>query len=96
MSEFAYCFDCRELTYAIADKNGVYEKAQVCSNHFGHNQYIFSAPNLYVPPIRNVLTKLNAGSPISDNEMIIFKLAIDLGELDSFLPPPLLQPELAL
>ena len=94
--EFAYCFDCREITYAIADKNGVYESAKVCSNHFGHNQYIFGAPNQYVPPIRNVLTKLNASAPISINEMIIFKLAIDLGELDSFLPRPELQPELGL
>lgn len=82
--EFAYCFDCREITYAIADKNGVFEKAKVASNHFGHNQHIFGAPERYVPPIRMVLTKLNAGVPISANEIILFKLAIDLGEIDNF------------
>jgi len=82
--EFAYCFDCNELTYAIADKNGVYERAKVVSNHFGHTQHVFGAPERYVPPIRMVLTKLQAGVPISANEIVLFKLAISLGELDRF------------
>ena len=55
------------------------------NNHVGHRQYIFGAPNQYAPPIRNVLTKLQAGAEISWNEIVLFKLAIDLGELDTFL-----------
>lgn len=83
--EFAYCFDCREITYAIKTKSGGFEKAKVANNHLGHNQYVFGAPKNYSPPICNVLTKLNAGAKITDNEMILFKLAIDLGDLDRFI-----------
>ena len=85
MVEFGYCLDCQELNYALANRNGVFERANMSNNHVGHKQYIFGAPNQYTPPIRNVLTKLNAGAPISDNEMILFKLAISLGDLDKFL-----------
>ncbi len=82
MSEFSYCYDCREICYAIPDKNGVFSGTKLASNHYGHKHHVFRAPNTYVPPIRSVLTKLNAGAKITDNEMILFKLAIDLGELE--------------
>ena len=82
--ELGYCFDCNEMNYAITNNNGVYERANMSSNHFGHNQHIFLAPINYCPPIRNVLTKLQAKLPISHNEMVIFRLAIVLGELDRF------------
>ena len=85
MVEFGYCLDCQELNYALANGNGVFERANMSNNHVGHKQYIFGAPKQYTPPIRNVLAKLNAGAPISDNEMILFKLAISLGDLDKFL-----------
>ena len=81
--EIGYCLDCNELNYAISDRNGVYEGINMSNNHYGHRQYIFKAPNNYSPPIRNVLTKLQAHTKISDNELIIFKLALDFGELDS-------------
>ena len=81
--EIGFCIDCRELNYAMANKNGVFERANMSNNHYGHRQYIFQSPNRYISPIRNVLTKLQAGAKISTNEMIIFKLAIDLGELDN-------------
>lgn len=82
-AEFAYCFDCREMCYALPTKNGKFEQANVASNHEGHHQFVFTrAPNHYVPPIANVLTKLKAGMRISDIEMQIFKLAVDLGELE--------------
>jgi hypothetical protein len=54
------------------------------SNHIGHNQHVFGKPSDYCAPICNVLTKLQATLPISHNEMILFKLAIDLGELDQY------------
>ena len=85
MADFGYCLDCQELNYALANRNGVFERANMSNNHVGHHQYIFGAPNEYTPPIRNVLTKLNANAPISDNELIMFKLAISLGDLDKFL-----------
>lgn len=81
--EIGYCIDCNELNYATTNGNGTFERANMSNNHHNHDQYIFKAPNKYVPPICNVLTKLQAGAKISGNEMILFKLAIDLGELDS-------------
>jgi hypothetical protein len=39
----------------------------------------------YPLPICNVLTKLHVKELISDNEMILFKLAIDIGDLDKFI-----------
>lgn len=79
--EIGYCLDCEELNYALTDNNGNFERANMSNNHNGHRQYLFKAPELYCPPIRNVLTKLQAHLPISDNEIVLFKLAIDLGEL---------------
>jgi hypothetical protein len=79
---FAYCLDCRELHYGIPDRNGVYSRDSGSSNHFNHNVHVFDAPETYQPPICHVLTKLHAGLPIGDNEIILFALAIDLGELD--------------
>lgn len=84
MADFGYCFDCNELNYAITDRNGVFERNKVCDNHFGHNVHVFMTPEKYCTPVCNVLTKLNAGLPVSINESILFKLAIDLGELDKF------------
>lgn len=84
MADFGYCFDCKELNYAISDKNGVFEFNNMSSNHYGHNCHTFGAPNKYSPPIRNILTKLNANAPIHNNEIVIFKLAIGLGDLDKY------------
>jgi len=82
--EIGYCFDCDELNYALADKNGVYERANMSNNHIGHKQHAFGKPTNYCAPIRNVLTKLQASAPISQNEIVLFKLAIDFGELDKY------------
>lgn len=84
MAEFGYCFDCKELNYAISDKNGVFEFNNMSNNHYGHNCHTFGAPNKYCSPIKNILTKLNANTPIHNNEIILFKLAIDLGALDEY------------
>lgn len=81
--EIGFCKDCRELNYAITNRNGVFDRANMSNNHFGHRQIIFGKPETYSPPIRVVLTKLQAGLPISTNEMILFTLALDLeGFLD--------------
>lgn len=83
--EIGYCIDCKELNYAMTNNNGNFERANMSNNHVGHRQYIFEAPNKYTPPIRNVLTKLQTGVPISDNEIVMFKLAIELGDLENYL-----------
>jgi len=83
--EIGYCLDCRELNYAITNGNGVFERANMSNNHAGHRQYIFDKPEKYCPPIKNVLIKIQAKLPISNNEIILFKLAIDLGELEPFI-----------
>ena len=82
--DIGYCLDCKELNYALRSANGVFERANMSNNHVGHNQYIFEAPEKYTPPIRNVLTKIQANAQISDNEIVLFKLAIALGDLDKF------------
>jgi len=84
VADFGYCFDCNEMNYAITDRNGVFEFNKISSNHFGHNCHVFGKPNDYCPPIRNVLTKLNMGAEIGHNEIVLFKLAIGLGELDKY------------
>lgn len=77
--ELGFCFDCKEIHYAIADSNGVYEKNKVASNHHNcKNVMVFKAPENYSPPICNVLTKILAMAPISHNEIILFKLAMAL------------------
>ena len=80
--EIGYCLDCKELNYALPDKHGVFEGHKMSNNHYGHRQIVFGKPDDYCPPIRNVLAKLQAGLPISHNEIVLFSLAIDLGELD--------------
>lgn len=77
--ELAYCFDCQELNYAIANNNGVFEKTKVASNHHTCKRVMtFQAPQNYSPPIYNILTKLQARLPISHNEIVLFKLAMHL------------------
>lgn len=83
--EIGYCLECKELNYAMKNNNGNFERANMSNNHEGHKQYIFGEPNKYSPPIRNVLTKLQAGLPISENEIVLFKLAIEFGDLDKFI-----------
>jgi hypothetical protein len=85
MEQFSYCFDCDELAFATPNKKGVYESVTLAKcNHMGHHQHTFTNPQDYSPPICNALMKLEKGLSISHNEMILFKLAIDLGELDRF------------
>lgn len=81
--EIGYCLDCMELNYASTNRNGVFERANMSNNHIGHRQIVFGAPDRYTPPIRNVLTKIQAKCRISDNEIALFKLALELGDLDS-------------
>lgn len=79
---FAYCFDCHEIGYGIADKNGVYQRDSSASNHWNHRTHVFGPPDAYTPPIKQVLTKLHARLDPTDAEIILFKLAIALGDLD--------------
>lgn len=80
--DFAYCIDCKELNYAITDSNGVFDRNKAASNHWAHRNIVFGAPELYIPPIRVVLTKLHAQMPINAREMMLFKLALDLAKDD--------------
>lgn len=82
--DIGYCLDCKELNYALRNGNGVFERANMSNNHIGHKQYVFEAPEKYTPPIKHLLTKVQANAEISNNEIVLFKLAIALGDLDSF------------
>ncbi len=32
--DFAYCTECKELSYAITDSNGVFDRNKAASNHW--------------------------------------------------------------
>ena len=72
---FSLCLDCWEFGYAIPDKNGVFERDNASSNHWDHAVHVFGKPDAYPQPIRNVLTCLSAGLPISNGRMELFSLA---------------------
>lgn len=72
---FALCIDCWEMHYGIADSNGVYTRDSASSNHWDHAVHVFRSPVEYDPPIRNILSALHAGLPISDGRMEMFSLA---------------------
>ena len=76
---FALCLDCWEFHYGISDSNGVYSRDSGSSNHWDHAVHVFGTPNSYDPPIRAILTALNAGTPISDARMEMFSLACAVG-----------------
>lgn len=80
--DFAYCTECKELSYAITDSNGVFDRNKAASNHWNHKNIIFGKPDNYIPPVRVVLTKLHAGLPIRNFEIQLFKLALELAEDD--------------
>lgn len=81
--EIGYCLDCNEISYAVADRNQ-FDMGKLAFNHDKCRSYVFERPELYSPPIRNILCKLQAGLPITNMEISFFKLAIDMGDLDSF------------
>lgn len=73
---YAFCIDCWELTYGIPDRNGVYTRASGAPNHHGHAQHVFGAPDEYAPPIRLVLSHLQSNLPVTDNQIVLFSLAL--------------------
>jgi len=72
---FALCIECWEFHYGISDSNGVYSRDSGSSNHFDHAVHVFGRPENYDPPIKAILTALQAGLPISDGRMEMFSLA---------------------
>lgn len=72
---FALCIDCWEMGYGLADSNGVYSRESGSSNHWNHAVHVFGRPIDYDPPIKNILTHLHAGLPVSDARMEMFSLA---------------------
>lgn len=72
---FALCLDCWEMHYGISDSNGVYTRDSGSSNHWDHAVHVFRSPNEYPAPIRNILSCLQAGLPISQGRMSMFSLA---------------------
>ena len=73
---FAFCIDCWCIEYGIPDANGVYSRDSGSSNHWDHAVHVFGRPDAYPPPIRAVLTSLQAGAPITDGRMEMFSLAL--------------------
>ncbi len=79
--DFAYCTECKELSYAITDSNGVFDRNKAASNHWAHKNIVFTRPpREYISPVMNILVKLGAQLPIRNMEMQFFKLALELAE----------------
>ena len=80
MADFGYCADCNEICYSLPTKNGVFTQANVAMNHHNCGRYMNfdKPPGEYPPPVAQVLKKLNAGLLVSDNEIVLFKLALQL------------------
>lgn len=72
---FCLCLDCWEFTYAPTDTAGVFSRGDASWNHDGHSVHVFGKPIDYPQPIKNVLTCIAAGLPISDARMEMFSLA---------------------
>lgn len=73
---FAFCIDCWEFSYGIADSNGVYTRDSGSSNHWDHAVHVFRDPSEYTPPIRSILRDLHQGQIITDGRMQMFSLAL--------------------
>lgn len=79
---FEYCFDCNQLDYAVPEKGQDWDKSYA-SNHYGHRRHLFKNPTDYSPPIRRVLIKLDSNlGNITDNEAIMFALALELDGIE--------------
>lgn len=91
MSAFAYCRDCHEITTGIDDQAKGFRITEE-SNHFGHHLDPFGDPTRLPKPIFNTVARLGAGLPISDNDVTMFRLGLDLhdyptGALEAECPP---------
>lgn len=80
--ELCYCRTCRELCYSPTSGKGVFDSMNAAFNHAGHDIVRLVHPERYAPPIRLVLAKLAHGDHVTDNEIVMFRLAIDLGGLE--------------
>lgn len=86
---FAYCADHHELHLGVPDRNGVYQRDSESSNHWDCSRvHVFGPPDEYAwcPIIRRTLAQLGAGISISNNEIVLFKLALaleDVGDPDA-------------
>lgn len=79
---FIYCLECGQLDYGRPDKNGVYQRDSAAGIHWDHNVHVFGDPCTYQEPIRDVLICLEREIKVTNWQMFLFRLAIDLGELD--------------
>jgi len=81
---FCYCYDCDEVGAVVPPNNGVFRDVNDgISMHSEHHIHVFGDPDDYTPPIRYTLVALGSDLPVDDNVFVLFKLAIDLGDLDN-------------
>lgn len=77
--EFVYCRDCNELAYAPKNQKGTFEDRNASFNHYGHRIVRLDRDlKDYPPPVRIVLLKLNQGMEVTSNEIVLFKLALEI------------------
>lgn len=79
---FALCVDCREITTGRLDSSKGF-LLDAASNHDRCTIRVFGdVPNL-PPPIRDSITRLGASVPTSDNQILMFRLGL---QLEGWLP----------
>ena len=82
--DIAYCHECNELTYALPDHNaGIHTNTSGAHFGRGHTLTVLDPKDPRLPPpVRLVVLKMARDMEISQNELILCALAIDLGGLD--------------
>lgn len=74
---YAYCHDCHEITHGVLDTSKGF-LADQSSNHFMHTVRSFGDLTSLPAPIFNTIARLGASLPISDNDITMFRLGLDL------------------
>ena len=76
----AYCHDCHALDYAAQNNNGSFTFTPQASAHFNHTTHHFGAPDDYPAPIRLALIKLGAGVEMTNNDITMMRLGLELDD----------------
>lgn len=78
----AYCNDCRSFDYAAQNNNGSFSFTPQASAHFNHATTQIQHPHAYAPPIRMALMKLGANHEVTETDLVMLKLGLELEGLE--------------
>lgn len=84
----AYCRDCNAFDYAAQDNNGSFTFTPQASWHHGHDTQPVGDATSYPQPILMGLLKLQTQHRLTDNDIVMLRLGINLHGLDPSKPEP--------